>query len=128
MKCVDVHDVAEAHVRALYIQEAAGQRFIVVDRPIWMSEIAKILNDYFDGQKHQKLPIPTQEFSFIEVWFGSWFDKTAANADHYWNIQHNYDNGRSRQVLGIEYKRDPKDYIIETALNFIEMGSIKIQS
>lgn len=125
MKCVDVHDVAQAHVRALYIQEAAGNRFIIVDKPIWMTDIARVLSDYFDGKTHPKLPIPTQEFSLVEMWFGSWLDKTAANAYHYWNMQHNYDNSRSRQVLGIEYRRNPQEYIIETALNYITMGSVK---
>lgn len=40
MKCVDVHDVAQAHVRSLYVPEAAGNRFIVVDRAMWMIDIA----------------------------------------------------------------------------------------
>ena len=115
MKCVDIHDVAQAHVRSLYIKEAAGQRFIIVDRPIWLTEIAWILSEHFDGKSAIKLPIPTQQFSFVEIWLASWFDKNAANAYHYWNMQHNFDNSRSKQILGIEYARDPKEYILETA-------------
>jgi len=43
MKCVDVHDVAQAHVRSLLVPEAANQRFIIVHKALWMNEIAEIL-------------------------------------------------------------------------------------
>jgi nucleoside-diphosphate-sugar epimerase len=73
MKCVDVNDVAQAHVRSLYIPEAAGHRFILVDRPVWLHEIAQTLAEHYDGKNEPKLPIPTKEYSLVEIWIGSWF-------------------------------------------------------
>ena len=42
---VNVHDVAKAHVLALKSDSAAGQRFIVSEKALWLSDIAKILKN-----------------------------------------------------------------------------------
>ena len=93
---------------------------------MWLMEIAQILNKEFDGRNSQvwDLSIPVKEYSLFEVWVGSWFDGNAANAYHYWNMQHNFDNTRSREVLGLEYARDPKDVLIESANDFINSGAV----
>ena len=87
LKYVDIHDVAKAHVRSLFIKEAAGNRFIVVSKPMWLLEIVQILNQTFDGKNsgNWNFTIPVKEYSIFEVWIGSWFDGNAANAYHYWN-------------------------------------------
>lgn len=40
---VDVRDVADAHIRAMTLPEAAGQRFIAAGEFMWMEEIAQTL-------------------------------------------------------------------------------------
>ena len=47
MSVVDVRDVADAHLRAMLIPEAAGQRFIAGGRFLWLKEIAEILRSEF---------------------------------------------------------------------------------
>ena len=42
---VNVLDVAKAHVLALKSDSAAGQRFIVSEKALWLSDIAKILKN-----------------------------------------------------------------------------------
>ncbi len=126
MKCVDVHDVAQAHVRSLFIPEAAGHRFILVDRPVWLQEIAQTLAEHYDGKEQPKLPIPTKEYSLIEMWIGSWFSAPAAAAYSYWNKQHNFDTSPSKIILGIEYARHPKECFLETANDFITSGAVRI--
>ena len=42
---VNVHDVAKAHVLALKSDSAAGQRFIVSEKALWLSDIAEILKN-----------------------------------------------------------------------------------
>lgn len=44
---VDVRDVADAHVRALDVPEAAGQRYIVADDFMWFSELAQLLRSHY---------------------------------------------------------------------------------
>lgn len=38
--------------------------------------------------------------------------------------QHGFNNNRSRVILGIEYKREPKDIVLETAKSLIKSGLV----
>ena len=50
-----MRDVADAHVKAMTVPEAAGERFLASGRFMWMSEVADVLREKFpDYQK--KLP------------------------------------------------------------------------
>lgn len=44
LSVVDVRDVADLHVRAL-APEAAGERFIAVSEPLWLSEVCAVLRE-----------------------------------------------------------------------------------
>lgn len=44
---VDVRDAADAHIRAMTIPEAAGQRFTIGGRFLWLKELVRILADAF---------------------------------------------------------------------------------
>jgi nucleoside-diphosphate-sugar epimerase len=52
---VDVRDVADLHIRALSAPKAAGERFIAVERFMWMSEVAAVLRDRL-GEEAKKVP------------------------------------------------------------------------
>ncbi|KAK7478313.1 hypothetical protein BaRGS_00030465 [Batillaria attramentaria] len=52
---IDVRDVAQAHVRAMTLPEAAGNRFICYTDSIWMSEIAALLKFVFEPQVVNRL-------------------------------------------------------------------------
>jgi nucleoside-diphosphate-sugar epimerase len=52
---VDVRDVADLHLRAMTDPAAAGERFIAVNRFIWMAEVAAILRDRL-GDEAAKVP------------------------------------------------------------------------
>lgn len=41
---VDVRDAAEAHLKAVEIEEAKGKRFILISEILWLVEIGEILN------------------------------------------------------------------------------------
>ena len=56
--CVDVRDVASAHLAAMTTPEAAGKRFLCAIEFCWMSEIAKILDKRFRDEGYK---IPTGE-------------------------------------------------------------------
>ena len=47
MGVIDVRDVALAHLRAMRIPEANGQRFILCERTIWFKDLALILDKEF---------------------------------------------------------------------------------
>jgi len=52
---VDVRDVADAHVRAMTMPEAAGERFLAAGRFMWMAEVADVLRENFPDYR-KKLP------------------------------------------------------------------------
>lgn len=52
---VDVRDVADAHIRAMTVPEAAGERFIVAAGFMWMAEIAALLRDRL-GARAARVP------------------------------------------------------------------------
>jgi dihydroflavonol-4-reductase len=55
---VDVRDVADLHVRAMLAPEAGGERFIAVQRFLWMAEVAAILRERL-GDAAAKVPTRT---------------------------------------------------------------------
>ncbi|MCA8900973.1 MAG: aldehyde reductase [Hyphomonas sp.] len=57
---VDVRDVADAHVKAMTVPAAAGERFLASGRFMWMSEVADVLRKEFPayGRKLPKGELP----------------------------------------------------------------------
>lgn len=52
---VDVRDVADLHVRAMTAPEAGGERFIAVNRFMWMADVAAVLREHL-GPQAAKVP------------------------------------------------------------------------
>jgi nucleoside-diphosphate-sugar epimerase len=52
---VDVRDVADLHIRALTAPDAGGERFVAVDRFMWMAEVAAVLRERL-GDAASKVP------------------------------------------------------------------------
>ena len=52
---VDVRDVADLEIRAMTAPEAGGERFVAVDRFMWMGEIATVLRER-RGEAASKVP------------------------------------------------------------------------
>ncbi len=59
MSCIDVRDVATAHIKAMTIPEAAGQRHLVAYTNLDGPDMAKVCysyqcNDNYSQQKHME--------------------------------------------------------------------------
>ena len=48
MVCIDVRDVARAHINAITIPEAAGNRHIAATSSAWFAEMAKVRDPYLE--------------------------------------------------------------------------------
>lgn len=81
---VDVRDVAQAHIRAMELPEASGQRFMIVSGTFSNKQIADIIRELYP-ELHDKLPPANSPDDFPE--------------DYY-----SFDASKSKRVLGIEYK------------------------
>ena len=67
---VGVEECANAHLRAIKVPEAAGKRFILVNRTIWFQEVAVTLHDEFHPQGYD---FSTKELQRCVMKFASWF-------------------------------------------------------
>ena len=56
--CVDVRDVAAAHVAALSTQEAGGQRFPMGTETVFLSRVAEILRQAYPDRRIPRLGLP----------------------------------------------------------------------
>lgn len=94
LEIVDVRDVAEMHILALTVTQAAGQRFIAVSEFMWMTEVAQTLNARL-GSAAGKVPTRTlpdfllrllsrfdPSLHSITAMLGRKFRHTSAKAQH----------------------------------------------
>jgi len=118
---VDVRDVARAHIKAMTLPEARGQRIALTDRFVWFTELAAILAEEFAGQGYN---IPQKTIPHFMVRFFSLFDKESRSVLNELGIKRELSNKRMRTLLGI----DPipaKESILETARSLISHGIVK---
>ncbi|KAF9885675.1 methylglyoxal reductase (NADPH-dependent) gre2 [Aspergillus nanangensis] len=98
---VDVRDIALAHVRAIEVPEAGGQRFFVVAGEFSNKEIADIVRDSFPELADK---LPSKDFPS---------DKPADLYGH--------DNSKSIRMLGLQY-RSLKESIVDTVKSLLAVG------
>ncbi|KAI0228540.1 putative anthocyanidin reductase, partial [Lamellibrachia satsuma] len=118
---VDVRDVATAHIKAMTVAEAAGNRHILHAEGLCLSRIAQILSDKFKSQGYN---IPLHTAPYALVWLLSWFDKTIQMILPAIGKESKVDNTRMREVLGVE-PRNIEDGYIDMVYSLIENGMIK---
>lgn len=64
---VDVRDAALAHLRAAVEPEAKNQRFLLVNKSLWMAEIAQILKSSFPTYKIPTKVLPLCTYKMMSV-------------------------------------------------------------
>jgi nucleoside-diphosphate-sugar epimerase len=118
---VDVRDVAGAHVSAMVIPEAAGQRFICAEKNHSMMEIAQILKA---GYGARGFKIPTGRLPSIAVRAMAVFDKTVRLALNDLDRTQNVDNTKIRTVLKWQ-PRDLSEMTLSMADSMIDYGVVR---
>ena len=63
---IDVRDVATAHVKAMTLPEAAGNRHIISNTNHWMTEMGEILAKEFSSQGYN--PVTVSYDKYIEMY------------------------------------------------------------
>jgi len=117
---VDVRDVAEAHVRALTNEQAAGQRFIVgLENTPWLA-IAQLLASRY---KERGYKIPTRKLPSWLLKFVALFDKAAAIAVPELGKRQDVSSARARSVLGLTF-RNLETMVFDMAESMIELGVV----
>jgi nucleoside-diphosphate-sugar epimerase len=99
---VDVRDVALAHVRAIEVPEAGGERFFVIAGYFSNKRIADIIRETHP-ELQSKLPPADSPDDFPTDMFG-------------------FDNSKSQKVLGLQY-RELKQTVSDTADSLLAVGA-----
>jgi len=119
--CVDVRDVASAHVSAMTSAQAAGQRYLCANGNYSMREVAKILAEHL-GPKGFKIPtgnLPSAMLRLVAKW-----DKTARLALNDLDVTQDVDTSKIRQAF--DWKpRSIEEMVIATADSMLEHGVVK---
>lgn len=118
--CVDVRDVASAHLAAMTTPEAAGKRFVCAIEFSWMVEVAKILDARFsdDGYK-----IPTGELPNWVPKLMQHFNPALKQIVPGLGQRRDYDNARIKSVLGWQ-PRSLEEMSISMAESMIKYGVV----
>ena len=93
---VDVRDVASAHLKAMIVPEAAGQRFCCIAEHAWMSEVAAILDKHFAARGYR---VPTRKLPNFLVRLVALFDKPLRLVVNDLGHMSLIDNSRIKSVL-----------------------------
>ncbi len=118
---VDVRDVADLHVAALRVPEAAGQRFLCVSGNMHMREIAQVLRDHAPGRSAR---IPRRALPHFLVRAASLFDPVTRAVVFELGIRRECDTSRARKLLGFA-PRSVADAVRATADSLIAQGLVK---
>ncbi|VDO38243.1 hypothetical protein V3C99_003019 [Haemonchus contortus] len=125
LACVDVRDVAKAHLLALQCPESDGERILITSQPsFWFRDIAQILGKEF---RRQGFWIPRYQAPYFVLWLYSFFDKEAAACMNRVGHTIRFDNSKAKRLLGMEFN-DPAVAMIEMGYSLIERGIVKKRS
>ena len=93
---VDVRDVAGAHLQAMRVPAAAGQRFCCIAEPAWLADVAQILKKNFAGRGYK---VPTRTMPNFAVRLAALIDKQVRLILYELGHLPQIDNSRIKSVL-----------------------------
>lgn len=120
--CVDVRDVADAHLAAAFLPAAHG-RYIISGHDSDLYELAQILRKQFGKQ----YPVPSSRLPKWLAWlFAPFLDPSMTRKIISRNVEVAFraDNTKSQQELGLEY-RSLEESVIEMFQQMIDDGYFK---
>jgi dihydroflavonol-4-reductase len=114
----DVRDVADLHIRAMTASAAGGERFLAVDRFLWMAEVGRVLRERL-GAAAAKVPSRVAPDLLIRLM--GVFDPSVRSIVGELGQSSSYTAEKAKSVLGWE-PRAIEDSIADTAQSLIERG------
>ena len=117
---VDVRDVAECHVKAMELPEAAGERFIATHDFLWFAEAAEILRKKFPAydRKIPKRKVPDFALKLMAM-FQPVYRQTVTELGR----TRKASNAKASRVLGMKF-RTAEEALIASAQSLIELKVI----
>jgi dihydroflavonol-4-reductase len=114
---VDVRDVAECHVKAMELPQAAGQRFLATEGFLWFSEAADILRKAIPAydKKIPKRKVPDLVLKLMAV-FQPIYRQTVTELGR----TRKASNAKASQVLGVKF-RTAEEALVASAQSLIQL-------
>jgi nucleoside-diphosphate-sugar epimerase len=113
---VDVRDVADLHIRAMTAPAAGGERFLAVDRFLWMKDVGRILRERL-GPAAAK--VPTRVAPDLLIRAMGIFDPSVRTIVSDLGESPTYTAEKAKQMLGWEPRRI-EDSIADTGQSLVE--------
>jgi len=118
---VDVRDVAAAHLAAMTIPEAAGERFCcALDHHAWIYDIAQILNKHFASRGYK---IPTRKLPDFLIRLVALFDKTVRSRVNNLGERSDISNAHIKKILNWQ-PRSLEEMVVAMGESMIEHGVV----
>jgi nucleoside-diphosphate-sugar epimerase len=117
---VDVRDVADLHIRAMTAPDAGGERFLSVDRFLWMKDVGRILRERI-GPAAAK--VPTRVAPDLLIRAMGIFDPSVRAIVGDLGQSTTYTAEKAKTTLGWE-PRPIEDSIADTAHSLLERGLV----
>lgn len=117
---VDVRDVADAHLRAMLLPEAAGERFIIAAEWRWFAEIAAVLRARL-GAKAAK--VSTRKIPDFVLRIAALFDPALKLVAPGLGRRHGFTSAKAQRVLGWT-PRPVDDTIAECGESLVAKGAV----
>ena len=121
ISAVDVRDVAAAHVAALTLPEADGERFIAVGKNVWMKDIANILAKEYGPQGWN---IPTRALPLWAAKLGANFHPRLKQAKPFLGKASTFDTSKLQNVLGVK-PRGIEETVLAMAESMVRLGLVE---
>ncbi len=118
--CVDVRDVAAAHVAAMTAPSAANERFLCAGEHTWMEEIVEILNRHFAERGYRAATRKLPNFVIRGV---ALFDKTTRLVLPELGNRQDIDSSKIRERLGWK-PRGIEEMVVEMGESLIRYGLV----
>jgi len=117
---VDVRDVADLHIRAMTAPEAGGERFLAVDRFLWMKDVARILRERLGAGAGK---VPTRVAPDLMIRAMGLFDPSVRSIVNDLGESTAYTAEKAKTMLGWE-PRPIEDSVADTAQSLLERGLV----
>jgi nucleoside-diphosphate-sugar epimerase len=119
---VDVRDVADLHVRAMMVPEAAGERFLALGEDFrWISEMGEWLREALPARAKK---IPRRELPNVLVRLASRFDASLRQLTPELGVRKRATNEKARRVLGWAPRGD-REAVVATAESLLALGLVE---
>jgi nucleoside-diphosphate-sugar epimerase len=115
---VDVRDVADLHIRAMTAPAAGGERFLAVDRFLWMRDVGSILRERLGAAAAK---VPTRVAPDLLIRAMALFDPSVRTVVGDLGQSPTYTAEKAKTALGWG-PRPIEDSITDTAQSLIERG------